>query len=53
MRKWYISRCKDVYQLQEELNSFEGDTEYTVQQVLYVDGQYEILYTAEEEEDDE
>ena len=48
MRKWFVSRVNSVYELQEELNSFEGDKEYKVQQVLYVDGQYQILYTRED-----
>ena len=48
MREWYIDRVNgDVYELQQELNSFEGDERYKVQQVLYVDGQYQILYTKE------
>ena len=48
MREWYVSKVFDVYQLQEELNSFESDDEYEVQQVLYVDDHYEILYTTRE-----
>lgn len=48
MREWFVSRVNSVHELQEELNSFEGDKEYKVQQVLYVDGQYQILYTRED-----
>ena len=49
MREWFVDRVSgDVYDLQKELNSFEGDKKYKVQQVLYVDGQYQILYTRED-----
>jgi len=55
MREWFISRiATSKYasreeslstKLLEELNEIEADPNYTVQQVLYVDGQYQIFYT--------
>ena len=53
MRKWFISRIDAAHltatDLLDELNSIEADkrAKYTVQTVLYVDGQYQILYTKE------
>ena len=47
--EWYISRINDVSKLQDELNAIENDkrAKYTVREVLYIDGQYQILYTKE------